>query len=426
MGFFSTIFGDSSSRPSAHDDFWYQGGSSGFAAGQSVTAERVLEIPIVLACLQVVAETIATLPIGVFQRQGDGQKKAEFNHPLMLLLNEQPNSEHTAAEFREILLTHMALRGSGYAEIVSSRRAGSVAELIPLHPDNVRPVRVVDSSGRHQYQYDIIEPGARTRRVMSSDLFKLRSRLLGLESIVGVDLVEANKDTFGQALALQAFASRFFKNDATPPFGIKVPNRFKTEDDKTNFLDGWRRRYGGKNRGTPALFEYGTEPIAITQTNEQAQFAEVAKRSDQTIARLFRVQPHKVGLMDDATFSNIEHQGLEFVTDTVGPPCVRFEQAAKRDLITRPDLVIRHNVKSLLRGDIESRFSAYAQGRQWGWQSVNEIRKEEGLNPIDGGDEYIKPLNMEPTNSNPKRSRDERSAPNERTENPEPKLWKVS
>jgi HK97 family phage portal protein len=135
----------------------------------------------------------------------------------------------------------------------------------------------------------------------------------------------------------------------------------------------------------------------LSNNAKEAQLTEARQAQVIEICRFFRIPPHKIAHLLQATFSNIEHQAIEFVTDTMMPWGARWEQAVTRDLIVEPDQYVAEFLwLSLLRGDVASRYAAYAVGRQWGWLSINDVRQYENLNPIEGGDGYLEPLNMVP------------------------------
>jgi HK97 family phage portal protein len=143
------------------------------------------------------------------------------------------------------------------------------------------------------------------------------------------------------------------------------------------------------------VLEDGLTIERISMTADDSQFLETRKMSRSEIAGLFGVPAHMIGDMDRATFSNIEHQGIEFATHCIRPWAVNWEQALSRALFVAPWLYFAEfNLDALTRGDIKSRYDAYAVGRNWGWLSVNDIRSLENLNPIQGGDVYLEPLNM--------------------------------
>lgn len=398
---FTRLFGASGDTwpPGPTDDFWYTsvGPGSVSSAGVRVTHDGALRIAVALACVKVISEAIGQLPLVMYRRRSNGDKERVEEHPLHDLLHDQPNDEHTAVEFRELVSAHAIIRGTAFAEILPGPR-GAVDQLVPLHPDHVSPVRVKDASGRTQWQLEVREPGAPKRRLMRDELFVLRAMGIRRDCPwLGLDPITVESQSLGAALAAQDYAARFFANDARPSGIIKHPGSFKDPESRNTFQRAWARAFTGANRHRTAVLEHGLEYQAIGLDNEQAQFLDTRKYLDTDICRIFRVQPHKVGILDRSTFSNIEQQSIEFVVDTLMPWLVRWEQAIKRDLILRPRFFAEHNVMGLLRGDIVNRYKAYAIGRNWGWLSANDVRRFENMNSIgDQGETYLEPRNMMP------------------------------
>ena len=376
------------------DDFWYMlvGGPS--AAGVEVTYDNVLRLPAVSACLAVVSGALAQLPFAMFERQTNGDKRQARFHPLHELIHDRPNEEHTAIEFREMLTWWVMLRGTAYAEKVPGRR-GAVDQLVPIHPDHIRVKKVADNAGRMQWQWFVKEPAAPERRLLRDELFIVRSKVVGADQVTGLDVVMAERETFGAALAVHEYGARFFLNDATPRTIFKHPRHFADKASRENWLSAIKRALTGKRRHNPLVLEHGMDVARVAMTNDEAQFHQTQKQRDLEIAQIFGVQPHKIGILDRATFSNIEQQSIEFVVDTLMPWLVRWEQAVQRDLIREPRFFAEHNVAGLLRGDIESRYRAYAIGRNWGWLSANDVLRLENTNGIGPeGDIYLQQRNM--------------------------------
>lgn len=395
MSFWGRLLGASSGRDPT-DDFWYQRVGQPGTAGQSVTHATAMQASVVFACIRCIAEAVSSLPLVMYERTGEDKRRA-VQHPLFDLLHDTPNEEQTAIEFREQMQAWCSLRGTAVAEILPGSR-GPVSQLIPLHPDWLRPVEVADGQGRKQWQFEYREPGAPARRLLRSEVFLLRALMTEPGSPLGLDPISVEATSIGATLAATDYAARFFQNDARPAGIIKHPATFKDDESRSNFVKAWQRAFGGANRHRTAVLEHGMEYQQLGLTQEQAQFLETRKYHDVDIARIFRVPPHKVGILDRATFSNIEQQAIEFVTDTLRPWLVRWEQAIARDLIlNRARFFAEHNVNGLLRGDTVARFQAYAIGRNWGWLSANDVRRLENMNSIgEEGDVYLQPQNMAP------------------------------
>jgi HK97 family phage portal protein len=387
------IFGQSGATRDPSDDFWYTDAPS---SGGRPTANAIAGMSAVSSCVRVISESIGMLPLGIFAREANGDKVSRDEHPLADLLKWQSNEEQTAIEFREELTAHVVQRGTGIAEIIPGQR-GAVDQLIPLRPDHIKAIKVEDTSGRAHWQIEHEPPGEPRRRLMREDLFIVRGRPNPECPILGIDPLSHHMQALGSAYQATEYGKRFLENDARPPGIITHPSYFKDEEGRNVFLRAWHRAFGGGNRGKTAILEHGMTYTAVSVTPEQAQFLETRKYTDVDVARIFRVPPHEIGILDRATFSNIEHQSLEFVKKALMRWLVAWEQAIRRDLLTSRAFFAEHNVAGLLRGDLKARYSAYALGRQWGWLSVNDIRRLENMPSLGAeGDVYLEPLNMHP------------------------------
>ena len=294
-----------------------------------------------------------------------------------------------------MLQAHLSLRGNAYARIVSANGA-PVSALIPLHPDRVRPLpRPVN--GRLAYEHWPLDGGREI--LLQEEILHLRGLSLAGDGVLGLSPIDSLREAVGLALAAETYGARFYRNDARPGIVVKHPGRLSPEA-ATRLKASWNSQFAGAaNAHRTAVLEEGMDVVPIGMTAEQAQFLETRKFQRGEIASIFGVPPHKIGDLERATFSNIEHQAIEVVTDTIRPWAVAWEQALTRDLFTaemRRTHMVAFNLDGLLRGDIESRYRAYATGRQWGWLSANDVREREDMNRIEGGDLYLAPVNMTP------------------------------
>jgi len=198
------------------------------------------------------------------------------------------------------------------------------------------------------------------------------------------------------ALAAQDYGARFFANDAKPTGGwIEFPGSFKDMEAKKVFRESYQQAQSGPNRGKVLVLENGMKFHEVGVTNKDAQFLELRKFQITDIARLFRVPPHMIADLERATFSNIEQQSLEFVMHTMTPWAERWEASIESELLLEgDDIEIEFDFANLMRGDAASRSSYYQSGIQNGWLTRNEARVSENLNPIDGLDQPLRPLNM--------------------------------
>ena len=301
------------------------------AAGKSVTASTAIQMSTVYACVRVIAETIASLPLHVYQNQGEGSVKA-LDHPLYPILHDEPNSEMTSFVWRETMLAHLLLWGNGYAQIVRNQR-GEVIVLYPLMPDRMTVDR--DSRGRIYYEYtrsdsDVKSLGRKSSVILSpEDVFHIPG--LGFDGLVGYSPIAMAKQAIGMGLACDEYGAAFYQNGAQPGGVLEHPGVVK---DPKRVRDSWNAIYqGSKNAHRIAVLEEGMSYKPISISPEQAQFLETRKFQIDEIARIFRVPPHMVGDLDKSSFSNIEQQSLEFVKYTLSPWITRWEQTIHRSLL---------------------------------------------------------------------------------------------
>lgn len=377
--------------PAADDDYWYstQTGSGVAQSGALVTADSAMRVAAVYACVRVLATSVAMLPVVVY-REAQGRDVPATDVPLYKLLRHRPNGWQTGFDFRLMMTLHLALRGNAYAEKVIAPN-GDISDLIPLHPDRVRVYRQKDLS----LIYDVRDPlTGTTKRLLQDDVFHIRG--MSSDGIVGLSPIAIAREVFGGALAAQDYGNRLFANDARPGGLLSIKGRLSPESAK-RLKQQWQENFSGSNVHKTAVLEEGTSWQQVGMTNADLQFLDSRKFSVEEIARIFGVPPHKIGELTRSTNNNIEHQGIDFVTSSLMPYLIAWETAIERDLMVggeRDELEVSFVEDALLRGDMPSRYSAYAIGRQWGWLSANDIRARERMAPIEGGDEYLRPLNM--------------------------------
>jgi HK97 family phage portal protein len=351
--------------------------------GKSVSPQSALGITAVYACVRNIAEDTATLPLITYRRLQRGKERAP-DHPLYPLLHDMPNPEMTSVEFREALMGHVLTWGNGYAEIVWDA-AGRVEELWPLRPDMVRPNR---REGRLVYEVNVpnFQPGV----LPASRVLHVRG--LSYDGLKGYSPITLAKETLGLALASEEYSARFFANGAVPDIVLTAPKALSADAAK-KLANSWQLLHGGLSMAHRiAVLEEGLSVEKVGIDPKDAMMIDAMKLTDERIAQLYRMPPHKIGILEHATFSNIEHQGIEYVTDTLRPWLVRLEKVIFRSLLTpaeRQTYFVEHLVDGLLRGDAKTRAESLATQRQNGIISANEWRAIENMNPYEGGDEYL-------------------------------------
>lgn len=366
---------------------WATGEST--ASGVRVSPASALQTTAVLGAVRVIAESVASLPCRVYERQGRGKKRADA-HPLYRVLHDQANSEMESFVFREMSQAHLLLWGNAYSEIERDG-AERIVGLWPLSPSGTEPVRV---NGRLAYRTAI-----GTDQIVLRPDQVLHIRGFGVEGRKGTSLIGLSRQAVGLARATEEYGARFFGNDSRPGGFLEHPGKL-SKDAHARIKETWESAHQGLSQAHRiAVLEEGMKFSAVSIPPEDAQFLETRKFQVSEIARIFRVPPHMIGDLEKATFSNIEHQSIEFVIHTLRPWLVRWEQSILRQLFAereRSRYFAEFAVDGLLRGDAAGRYGAYAVARQNGWLSANEIRELENMNPIEGGDVYLVPLNMVP------------------------------
>jgi HK97 family phage portal protein len=301
----------------------------------------------------------------------------------------------TAFDFRKTMQVQLELYGNAYANIVYDR-AGRVKELWPIPSPYVKVVR---TDAGELVGYEIAVPGDGVKRVAPQEMFHLRG--LG-DGYVGFKPLQYAREIIGLALATEQYGAEFFANGAVASGIVEIPGRLSPEALE-KFKADFRQKYEGLGRQHRILFlEQGLKFHQMTIQNDNAQFLETRKYQVEEVARFFGVPPHKVGALDRATFSNIEHQAMEFVQDCIRPRVVNWEQQVRRQLFREADkgkYFAEFILGGLLRGDAKTRAEYYRVGRNDGWLSANDIRELENMNPIpaeQGGDDYLINGNMVP------------------------------
>ena len=400
MGIFSGLFRSRDKpqdRTAGSGYAFYFGGTT---SGKAVTERSAMQMTAVYSCVRILAEAVAGLPLHLYRYKEDGGKEKALDHPLYLLLHDEPNPEMSSFVFRETLMTHLLLWGNAYAQIIRNGK-GEVIALYPLMPNRMVVDR--DIHGQLYYQYTRSTEEAPTMKGVTvnlppSDVLHIPG--LGFDGLVGYSPIAMAKNAIGMAIACEEYGAKFFANGAAPGGVLEHPGTIK---DPQRVRESWQSTFGGSgNSNKIAVLEEGMKYTPIGISPEQAQFLETRKFQINEIARIFRVPPHMVGDLEKSSFSNIEQQSLEFVKYTLEPWLVRWEQSIQRTLFSPEEkkrYFAKFNVEGLLRGDYASRMSGYATARQNGWMSANDIRELENLDRIpteDGGDLYLINGNMLP------------------------------
>lgn len=362
-------------------------------AGKTVNERSAMQMTAVYACVRILAESIASLPLHLYEKGENGDRIRAEDHPLYFLLHDEPNPEMTSFIFREVMVTHLLLWGNCYAQILRNGR-GEVVGLYPLMPNRMSVER--DQNGQLYYRYQRLNGEPPTME--STDVILLPEDILhipglGYDGLVGMSPIAACRNAVGMGLAAEEYGSRFLSNGATPAGVLETPSLIK---DVSKLRDSWEKAYGGTgNAGRVAILEEGVTFKPISMSPQDSQLLETRQYQLTEIARIFRIPPHMLQDLSRATFSNIEEQSLEFVKYTLAPWISRWEQSMAKALLSpeeRKKYSIRFNVDGLLRGDYKSRMEGYRIGVSSGILSVNDCRRLENMDLLsdeEGGNYHL-------------------------------------
>lgn len=361
--------------------------------GATVNEQSVLGITAVYSCVRVLSDSVASLPLLVYERVNRGKERA-VDHPLYRILHEEPNPWMTPYQLKETLMAHLCLWGNAYCSIERDG-AGTVVALWPLRPSDM--VRIEPSlSGGLIYTYNLPRGGGLTQ-IAQRDILHIRG--LSPDGIRGYSPIHLHRESLGLAMAAEEFGARFFGNQARPGGVLQTKSRLSPKG-AANLKESWEEAHRGlTNAHRIAILEEGVEWKAIGLPPNDAQWMETRQFQLNETSRIFRVPPHKISDLNRATYSNVDKQEQMYKGDSLEPWLVRIEEQIHLSTFTAQERR-RYYPEFLMdaqwRADIQTRYAAYARGKQWGWLSTNDIREMENMNPIADGDDYWQPVNMVP------------------------------
>ena len=367
-------------------------GGSKTSSGVTVNEGTALKYTPVWAAINIIAGAVGYLPLLVYKRTGDGKERAT-GHPAYKGIHDQPNPYMSAQTFRETLTAHTLSWGNGYAEIERDN-GGRVVNQWPLLP-NCMKIEVNTDTGEPTYVYRL--PDGQSTRLPSRNVLHIHG--LGFNGYQGYSPIRMHMNSIGLGMAAEAYGGTFFGNASRPSGVLEHPNKL-SDDGLDHLRKTWEATNGGiSNMHRVAILEEGMKWTQMGIPPEEAQFLETRNFQVSDVSRIYNVPLHMLGNLENATFSNIEHQGIQFVTYTLNQWTKRWESETNAKIIGNAagdTFFSEFIVDALQRGDTASRYAAYAIGRQWGWLSANDIRDYENMNRIEGGDMYLVPMNMTP------------------------------
>lgn len=368
------------------------------ATGLRVGVREAMTVPGIAACVQVLSEDIAKVPLILYRRTTSGRERAT-NHPLYRLLKERPAPWLSSFMWRRALIANACTRDNGFSRVYRDR-FGRVERIRPMPPGSVT-MRWADD-GEPFFDVDLM--GQRETGLSYRDVIHVPYRATNDGTtnggVFGCSPITQHREAIALAVATERFSAKFFANGARPSAVIEMDAEMPDEETAHRIRTGLERAMSGTdNSFRLAVLELGMKFKEVSSRNDQSQLSEIREFQAEEMARLYRVPPPKVGLLRRSTYSNIEHLAIEYVTDAIAPLASAFEQQLSVALLSeaeQEDYFIELELGGLLRGDIASRYKAFATARQWGWLSVDEIREMENRNalPDGAGAEYLRPLNM--------------------------------
>jgi HK97 family phage portal protein len=392
-------FGYEPTRDVNNPRMWGGDGGNYAATGVAVTDNGAQQLDVVQAAMEAIAGPASSLPVMVIQQVDDDEAAPQPDHRLSKLLN-RPNVRQTRQEFLDEAVRNLAFYRNVYIQIVSDGDE-ALGSLELIHPRRKKSIERRD--GRIYYTFRGLGQLAQDLVLRDDAICHIRKAPLSEDGLEGLPIHQTGLEAIGLAIAVKEYGARFFKNSGRSGGVLKHPGNFKSKEDEKDFLETWRSSGTGANAHKDRLLKYGVDYEPIDVQNDQAQFIETVSAANAGLCRVMHnIQQHRVQILDKSTNNNIEQQSIEFVAYVLGTFLCAIQEGLGRDLLLDNDdgkLRVEFNVLSMLDAGIAAQFQAFAQGRQWGWLSVNDIRKRLHMNPIDGGDEYLRPLNMAPVGS---------------------------
>lgn len=358
-------------------------------AGTTVSENSSLGMPAVWRAVNLIAGTCASLPLHAYREADDVRLPVSSGQAPRLL--DRPHPDLTPFELWESVFAHLLLWGNAYLRVLKNE-GGQVAELWPVHPSRVQ-------AGRSKTDLTKVYCVDGNTDAPLTDEEILHIPGFGYDGICGVSPIRLARQGIGLALAAEEYGARLFGSGSLAS-GILQTEQRLNPDQAEAMKNRWKQKVGGLDKAHDiAVLDSGAKFQQLTIPPQDAQFIESRRFQISEVARIYGVPPHMLMDTERSTSwgTGIEQQGIGFVVYTLRPWLTRVEQRLTR--LLRPSAVYaRYSVEGLLRGDTKARYDSYAVGRQWGWLSVDEIRRLEDLPPLpDGaGAAYLQPLNMVP------------------------------
>lgn len=386
------------------DQWWSEfGPSSTSAGGIHITQLSALRVSTVNACVAILSEDVAKLPVHVYRKKSDGGREIVEDHPVENLLH-RPNGFQSRFEFIEQMQAALLLRGNAYACILRDWRGRPIA-LIPVNPDRVWIYESNDGSVFYnvarQGPHDIAVLESLPQLVPSEDM--LHVRWLSLEnSLWGSSRIALARESIGLALSQQEMAARLSAN-STNLGGVLTTEQRLSKEAAERLRKDWKDKQSGVvNSGATAVLEQGLKWQALGMTAQDAEFIASRNLQVEEICRIFRVPPYKVGVQGKGNGSTIEQMDQDYMNNTVSSYLERWEAKISQCFgLDAEGLFVEFDINRFLRASIATRYAAYRTGIVGMFLKPNEARRAENLPDVDGGDQLYQPTNVAPIGFDP-------------------------
>lgn len=360
---------------------WINGGET--SSGEVVNEETAMKMAAVYACIRLLSQSVAKLPLHVYNNKG-GKKIKDERHAVTQLLENRPNPYMTPFDFKMTMEAHRQLYGNAYAEIQFGRD-GYPKGLWILNPELTEVV--TDDKNHGRVWYTTVLPDGQSVKLKYENVLHIKN--IGLTGLKGMSPIAVARETIGSQMASQKYVSKFYKNGTTAKGVLSVPGVTLKPEAKKIVREEWEKMNTGMtNANRIAILDSGITYQDLTMSQADAQFIETQKLNTTDIARIYNVPPHMIADLEHATFSNIEHQSISFVKNTLQPLLVSWEQALNFQLFTpteQKNYYCKYNVDSELRGDSKSRAEYYEIMERIGAYNIDEIRDKEDLPALEDG-----------------------------------------
>lgn len=385
-------------RQKATPDEWFQefGVTGRTNSSVYVNQTTAMQATAVMACVRVISQDVAKLPVRVYQRVG--RKKVDLDdHPLALIFR-KPNSWQTWLEFAEMMEAALQLRGNAMAAVLRDGRGRPVG-MLPMHPDRVFLYEGPNGAVFYNYsRFGLHETAVFSsfpQMIPADDVFHLRW-MPGLNSLIGMSRIAYAREAIGYSLSLEMHGANISGQGARPS-GVLQTDKKLSKDTADRLATRWQALHSGvANSGKTAVLEDGLKWQALTMTSVDMEYIASRKFQVLEICRIFGVAPAKIAVTDGTTMRNIEEVNLSHLTETIHPELVRWEQKFQAFFDLPPDIAIEFDTSEMLRANLVSRTNAARVLVMSGLATPNDAGMSFGSDPVPGGDVRLVPANMVP------------------------------